>query len=156
MTRLYPPFVAGRSGIGFLLIRIVVGAAMVMHGWQKIGSPFHWMDKMGNAPPAFLQGLSVLAEAGGGAAILLGLLTPLAALGLVCDLAYALFLVHLPKGDPFVASGGGSSYERALVYLAASLAILLTGPGRYSLDALLFRRRTSVIKASAWARPTAA
>jgi len=131
---------------------------MILHGWQKIGNPFHWMDKMGSAPPWFLQGLAVLAEVGGGAALVVGLLTPLAALGLVCDMAYALFLVHLPKGDPFVApAASGGSYERALVYLAAALAVILTGPGRYSLDALLFRNHTPVIhRASQWARSTAA
>jgi putative oxidoreductase len=158
MRRFYPPFVGGRSGFGLLLIRLAVGAAMILHGWQKIGNPFHWMDKMGSAPPALLQGLAVLAEVGGGAALVVGLLTPLATLGLACDMAYALFLVHLPKGDPFVAaSASGSSYEKALVYLAASICVMLTGPGRYSLDALLFRNHTSVIlKASPWARSTAA
>ena len=157
MRRLYPPFVGGRSGIGLLLIRVVVGTAMVLHGWQKIGNPFHWMDRMGNAPPAFLQGLAVLAEVGGGAALVVGLLTPLVTLGLACDMAFALLLVHLPKGDPFIAaSANGSSYERALVYLAASLAVMLTGPGRYSLDARLFRYRATVIQKASWARPTAA
>ena len=157
IRRLYPPFVGGRSGIGLLLLRIAVGAAMILHGWQKIGNPFHWMDKMGSAPPSFLQALSVFAEVGGGAALIVGLLTPLATLGIACDMAYALFLVHLPKGDPFVAaSAGGSSYEKALIYLAASLCVMLTGPGRYSLDALLFRRRTAVIRAVSQARPSAA
>src|SRR5262245_47692948 len=156
MRRFYPPFFGGRVGMGLLAIRIVLGAAMVLHGWQKIGNPFHWMDKMGSAPPAFLQGLAVLAEVGGGAALIVGLLMPLATLGLVCDMAYALFLVHLPKGDPFVAaSASGSSYEKALVYLATALCLMLTGPGRYSLDALLFPRRGSVIH-RAWVRPTAA
>jgi len=154
MRRVFPPFVGGRTGIGLLLIRIVAGAALIAHGMPKIGNPFHWMDKAGNAAPAFLQGLAALAEFGGGAALILGLLTPLAALGIACDMAYALFLVHLPKGDPFVANSGGS-YEKALIYLATSIALMLTGPGRYSLDAQFFRSGASVIH-KAWVRPTAA
>ena len=123
------------------MLRVVVGTAFVLHGWQKIENPFHWMDQFPNAPPAFLQGLSVLAEVGGGAALILGLLTPIATLGLACDMFYALAFVHLAHGDPFVAAGNGPSYERALVYLAVSAAVMLVGPGRFALDAMLFKRR---------------
>lgn len=158
MRTLYPAFLRGRTGAALLLLRLVVGSAMVLHGWQKIGSPFHWMDKMPSAPPAFLQGLAVLAEVGGGAALIAGLLTPLAAIALICDMSYALLFVHWPKGDPFVAaSANSSSYERALVYLVAAVALFLTGPGRYSLDAILFRRRDLVLKSrNPWVHPSAA
>jgi putative oxidoreductase len=158
MKTLYPAFLRGRTGAALLLLRLVVGSALVLHGWQKIGNPFHWMDKMPDAPPAFLQGLAVLAEVGGGAALIVGLLAPIAALGVICDMAYALIFVHWPKGDPFVAAtASGSSYERALVYLAAAVALFLTGPGRYSLDALLFKRRDLVIQSrNPWVRSTAA
>ena len=92
-------------------------------------------------PPAFLQGLSVLAEFGGGIALILGLLTPLASFGLTCNMLVALFMVHLQMGHPFVASGkGGPSFEPALDYLAAAVCILIAGPGCISLDALLFGR----------------
>ena len=157
MRRLYPPLIGGRTGIGLLLVRIVVGAAFIFHGWQKIGNPFHWMDRMPNAPPAFLQGMAVFAEVGGGTMLILGLLTPLAAFLLACDMGYALAFVHLPKGDPFIAAtASGASYEKALVYLAVSIAVLLAGPGRYAMDALLFKPRGSATDARAWIRPTAA
>ena len=158
MRAIYPAFVRGRAGVALLLLRIVVGSALVLHGWQKIGNPFHWMDRMPDAPPAFLQGLAVLAEVGGGVALIAGLLTILAGLGIAFDMAYALILVHLPKGDPFVAaSANGPSYERALVYLAAAVAVVLAGPGRYSLDALLFKRNDLVVTSrSTWVRSTAA
>ncbi len=52
---------------------------------------------------------------------------------------YALAFVHLAHGDPFVAAGNGPSYERALVYLAVSVAVMLVGPGRFALDAMLFK-----------------
>jgi putative oxidoreductase len=158
MRRLYPPFVRGRAGIGLLLVRIVVGAAFIFHGWQKIGNPFHWMEGMPDAPPAFLQGMAVFAEVGGGAMLILGFLTPLAAFLLACDMGYALAFVHLPKGDPFIAAAAnGSSCERALVYLAVAVAVFLAGPGRYALDAMLFGRRGAFLAdESAWTHPNAA
>ena len=58
--------------------QLVVGTAFVLHGWQKMGNPMHWMDQMPGAPPAFLQLAAVLAEVGGGAFLIAGLLTPLA------------------------------------------------------------------------------
>lgn len=50
----------------------------------------------------------------------------------------ALAKVHLPQGHPFVSRTGGPSYELAAVYLACAILFLLLGPGRLSLDALLF------------------
>lgn len=121
---------------GLLLFRVVVGAAFVLHGFGKIQSPFDWM---GDAPiPGFLQALAALSEFGGGITLILGLLTPLTALGLIATMIGALGLAHLPMGHPFVASGPGEpSYELALVYLVSALLVLFTGPGRFSLDALL-------------------
>jgi putative oxidoreductase len=52
----------------------------------------------------------------------------------------AIGMVHVPKGDPFVGQGG-ASWELAAVYLACGILFLLLGPGRISLDALLFGRR---------------
>src|SRR4029077_9786831 len=102
------------------------------------GAPFQWMGP--NGPPAFLQGLSVLAEFGGGIAIILGLLTPLASFGLICNMLFALFMVHLKMGHPFVAAGPGKpSFEPAADYLAVALCLLIAGPGCLSLDALIFR-----------------
>ena len=94
----------------------------------------------GEGVPSFLQALAALAEFGGGIALLLGLLTPLAALGIVCQMLGALFMVHFPMGHPFVAATGGPSYELPLVYLALAILLLVMGPGRWSFDALLFGR----------------
>jgi putative oxidoreductase len=91
--------------------------------------------------PGILQALAALSEFGGGIALILGLLTPIAMIGLICTMLTAIFTVHLKAGDPFVARGGGRSWELAGLYLGAALMVLLAGPGRFSLDALLFGKR---------------
>ncbi len=141
MRRLYAPFLGGRRGIGLLFLRLVVGTAFILHGWQKIENPFHWMDKTPHAAPAFLQGLAVLAEVGGGAALILGLLTPLATFLLACAMFAGMALVHWPAGDPFVSPKMWPAYEPALVYFAVAITVMLVGPGRISLDAALFKKR---------------
>ncbi len=91
--------------------------------------------------PGVFQALAALAEFGGGLCWVLGLLTPVASLLILGEMAVALGMVHLPQGHPFVASPpGGPSYEPALGYLAIAVALLLVGPGKLSLDAWLFGR----------------
>jgi putative oxidoreductase len=143
MRRFYPGFIGGFGGVALLLLRLCVGAAFILHGWPKIQNPFGWMQMMGmdHPAPSALQALGALAEFGGGIALVLGLLTPLAALGIICQMIGALLLVHLPHGDPFVAQG--PSFERAPVYLTIGIALLALGPGLWSVDALLFGRRSS-------------
>ena len=148
MRKLYPMFVGGFGGVALLLLRLVVGLAFIMHGWPKIQNPMGWMNAMGGSSvPSFLQALAAFAEFGGGIALILGLLTPIAAFGLICQMMAALIIVHLPAGHPFVAQGG-PSYELALVYLAASLALIALGPGKLSLDAILFGGRELVRRTS--------
>jgi putative oxidoreductase len=136
MFRLYPAFVRGPGAVGLLLLRVVVGAAFILHGWPKIQNPTGWMGPDADMPGA-LQALAAVAEFGGGAALLLGLLTPLAALGIAGTMATAIYKVHL--NDPFVGAPGKPSKELAAVYLAAAVLFLLFGPGVLSLDALLAR-----------------
>jgi len=127
---------AQRGSTAVLLLRLVAGVAFLHHGWGKITNPFHWMDGAPGAPPAILQALAALAEFGGGLGLVLGLLTPVCIVGISCTMAYAVYF-HISKGDPFVAKGGGGSYELALVYLVTMLSLMLTGPGRYSVDQYL-------------------
>ncbi len=126
--------VKGKGAVALLALRLVAGPAFILHGLPKIQNAFVWMGAEASIP-GWLQALAAFCEFAGGIALLLGLLTPLAALGIACVMAYAMFGVHIPKGDPFV--GMGSSWELAAVYLAIMIALILRGAGEYSLDALI-------------------
>ena len=139
MQRLYPEFVGGARAVALLFLRLVAGTAFVLHGWPKIQHATSWMPA--EAPiPGWLQFLAALSEFGGGIAWILGALTPLFSFGLICTMGFATFLVHVRMGHPFVAdpSSHGPSYEAALGYLAIAVVLLLVGPGRLSVDSLLF------------------
>jgi putative oxidoreductase len=137
MNRLFAPFVAGKGAYGLLALRILVGIAFMLHGWPKIQNPTGWMGP--DAPvPGFLQFLAAFSEFFGGMAILVGLLTPIAALGIFFTMLVAA-KTHMDKGGQFV--GGEGSYEMAAVYAAIMVMFMLVGPGRLSLDYLVFGKR---------------
>lgn len=138
MIQLLKPIrLSARVSAGLLAIRLVAGLAFMYHGSGKIRDPFGWMGPDAAFPGA-LQALAALSEFGGGLAWMLGLLTPLASLGLACTMAVATGLHAAVIGDPFVSQSGGGSYEPALGYLAVAVLILLAGPGRFSLDRIIF------------------
>lgn len=138
MNKIFGEFIGGRAAYGLLAIRVVFGGALALHGLQKMGNPFGWMGP--EAPvPGVLQFLAFFSEFAGGLALVFGLLTPLAALGVLATMAVAALLAH--GADPWVAAPGKGSKEAALGYLAFALLMLLSGPGRVSLDALLFGRK---------------
>lgn len=132
-----PEVVGGKGGVAILLLRLIAGAAFIQHGWPMMQHPFGWMGPDA-AMPGLLQALAAFAEFGGGIALILGLLTQLAALGITCVMLTAIFMVHLPHGDPFI---GPRSYELAAVYLVIMIVFLLRGAGQFSLDALLFGKK---------------
>jgi len=120
-----------------LLLRLIVGVAFLFHGWGKIQAPFAWMPPEA-AVPGILQFLAAVSEFGGGLALILGLLVPLAMLGLSITMLVAASMHIFVMKDPFVSMTGGSSYELALVYLGIAILFMAIGPGKFSLDAKIF------------------
>ena len=111
-------------------VRKLHGLSVTIHKW---GWPY----------PVHQAWLAALTEFGGGILILIGLLSRLAALGLLSTMMVAIIKVHWTGPnvlDPaWMTMKGGWEYPGVLALLA--LAILLGGPGRSSLDGLIFRRR---------------
>lgn len=127
---------SNRFGIALLLLRIVVGTAFILHGAPKIGHASTWMDEMRFHPAAELQVMAAIAEFCGGWALLFGIATRLAAALISGDMLVAIAAVHLPAHQPFVASHG-ASMELPVVYLIGTIAIIIAGPGRWSVDAFI-------------------
>src|SRR5947209_17219942 len=125
--------------LGLTLLRTIVGALFVGHGTQKL---FGWFGGHGpDATGQFFESLGLrpgkrhamsagAAEAGGGALIALGFLTPAAAAAIIGTMATAIRTVHLKNG-PWVSNGG---YEYNLVLIATMVALADVGPGEFSLD----------------------
>jgi putative oxidoreductase len=133
-----------RFDLGLAVLRIVVGIVFLVHGYQKLfvmgmGGVTEFFMQIGAPLPGLSTPLVSLLEFAGGIALILGVLTPVVALLFAADMLGALLLVHLPNG--FSASEGG--YEFVLTLFAASLALTLTGPGAYALDAAFRRGRAA-------------
>lgn len=126
------------ADVSLLLMRLVAGSAMMLHGWGKIQNPFGWMGEGAWAPGIF-QALAALSEFGGGLAWIIGLLTPLASMGIGSTMAVAFYSHAVLRGDPFVGRGG--SFEKPVLFLCIALVLFAIGPGRFSLDRILFGHR---------------
>jgi len=126
------------ASTALLLLRLVAGVAFMLHGWSKIQNPFGWMP--GDSTPGIFQALAALSEFGGGLAWILGLLTPLASLGILSTMTVAAGFHAIQRGDPFVGKGG-PSWELAAIYFCIALVLIAVGPGRFALDRFVFGSR---------------
>jgi putative oxidoreductase len=119
---------------------VVLGALMIAHAYQKISSgPAEFGRLLAGlgVPAASVMGYVVTyTELVGGALLVVGLLSRLAALALIVDLVVAIALVKVNVGL-IAPHGMGAGAELDLSYIAGFLAILLGGPGRFSLDRLI-------------------
>lgn len=141
MKRVLPPFVGDPGAIGLLALRLMAGFGLIMHGYPKLVHLFSWLPATSNVPP-IVQAAIPLVQVIGGACLIFGLFTPIAALCITIQMGYA---VHYFKsrGDIFVAPmrQTGTSYETALLYMMIGFLFLMTGPGRHALDYYMFGGR---------------
>ncbi len=130
-----------RLDAGLALLRIITGSVFLAHGAQKLfvfglTGVTGAFTQMGAPMPTITGPLVSGLEFFGGIALIIGLLTRLVGLGFAIDMLGAIFIVHLAGGF-FVPKG----VEFVLMLFAAGATLALTGPGAFSVDAALARRR---------------
>jgi putative oxidoreductase len=127
---------------GILVLRLVLGLLMAAHGSQKL---FGWFgghglaaisgmfESLGFRPGRFFAPAAAISEVGSGLLVALGLFGPVGPALMLTVMIVAAVSVHLPNGL-FATSNG---IEVPLLYGVGAAALALTGPGVFSLDALL-------------------
>ena len=127
---------------GLLIARLVFGLLMAVHGSQKLfgwfGGPgmsgtAAFVTRLGFRPGRLFAAANAVAEGGGGVLLAVGLFEPAAAAAIISVMIVAIGTVHWANG--LLAATNG--IELPLLYLTAALSLALTGPGAYSLDAVL-------------------
>lgn len=145
------------GSLGLLVLRAAAGGFMAVHGWGKVqmlfsSEPpkFPFPDPFGLGPTMSLVGAAG-AEFVCSLLVLVGFATRLSAIPVVFTMAVAAFYVH--ASDPIFARAEGNSKEPALLFLLMFLALVFTGAGAFSLDAVLSGRRPIRVPAPAPANP---
>lgn len=127
------------TDLALLLLRAVTGGLLAGHGAQKLFGSFGgpgfagtagWVESLGLRPGKVWAGLAGLGEFGGGLLTLLGLGGPLGQILTISVMKMATFKAH--AGKPIWVTSGGA--ELPVVNLTVGTALMMTGPGRYSLD----------------------
>jgi putative oxidoreductase len=135
--------------LAILVLRVAAGLIFIPHGWGKVGgsggAAAFAADMAAYGIPPFLGHVAAWAELVGGALLVVGLLTRIDAFLLACTMFVAAFIVQLPDALYEVPAGGSKflggirGIELPLAMFAICLGVLLLGPGRISLDAVVAR-----------------
>jgi putative oxidoreductase len=123
---------------GSLFLRAALGITMLAHGWNhawgggKLPGTARWFESIGIRPGKVHALLATVTELGSGTLLILGLLTPLAAAGVVGTMLVALIANHIRNG--FFIFRPGEGYEYVLFIVLSGFATGAIGGGKVSLD----------------------
>jgi len=133
-----------------LIIRVMLGLVMFPHGAQKL---LGWYDGFGFAGtmgffteqihiPAALAFLVIMGESFGSLGLIAGFLTRFSAFGMLCTMLGAIFMVHLPNGFfmNWFGKQAGEGFEYHLLVIGMSLALLVAGGGKWSVDGAIAKK----------------
>lgn len=141
-----------------LTLRIAIGLIFIPHGWSKVfgseGASAFAHDVTSYHLPVFLGYAAAYSELFAGALLIIGVLTRIDAFLLACTMFVATFVVQLPEAlhDPDNANANKffasmHAIELPLALLAASVALVFLGGGRWSVDELVAGRRSAAAQA---------
>jgi putative oxidoreductase len=126
--------------VGLLVLRLVLGVTLAAHGYNKffgggrIPGTARWFESIGMKPGKFHATVAATTEMAAGLGLAAGLLTPIPAAGFVSLMLVAAWTVHRHNGFFIVKEG----WEYNLVLAVSAIAVATVGPGRLSLDWLIF------------------
>ncbi|WP_182630149.1 DoxX family protein [Pantoea hericii] len=128
--------------VGLLVARILMPILFITAGWGKItgyAGTQQYMEAMG--VPGFMLPLVILLEFGGGLAILFGFLTRFTALFTAGFTILTAFLFH----SNFAEGVNQLMFMKNLSIAGGFLVLGLVGPGAYSIDRLISKRKPLTI-----------
>ena len=121
-----------------LVFRVAVGAVMLAHGVNhlfrggKVAGTARWFESLGMRPGKLHALLASWTEIGAGALLVLGLLTPLAAAGVIGVMLVAWITNH--RGNGFFIFRPGEGWEYVMTLTVCGFVLAVLGPGEWSLD----------------------
>lgn len=121
-----------------VVLRVIFGLFLAYHGYNKIAGPggldgtTGWFGSIGMRWPRWQARLAATTEIGAGLLLAAGLLTPLAAAGVIGLMIVAIVVAHWKVGFFIFKEGQGWEYCASIAVAAWAVAIL--GPGELSLD----------------------
>ena len=124
--------------LALLILRAAVGGVMVAHGINhifgggKIAGTAGWFGSMGMRRPLTQAWLASLTEIGGGALLIVGLLTPLGGAAVIGVMTVAWAINH--RGNGFFIFRPGEGWEYVMTLAVTGVALGAVGPGRWSID----------------------
>lgn len=127
---------------GLAILRIVLGIAFAVHGWQKLSGGVDgvagFFGSLGIPAPGLIAWIVTIVELVGGLFLIAGFLTPIVGILLFINMIGAIIYARL--SGPFI-DGGGISWEKEAVFAAAALCLVLAGPGAWSVDDVVIDTR---------------
>ena len=118
------------GNLAALILRVALGGLMAGHGAQKLFGSFGGPGMQGTTGFMEMLGMRPGRPFGGGLLTLLGFFSPVGPIGVIGSMAIAWTKAHW--GKPIWVTEGGA--ELPLTNIAAATALIVNGPGKYSLD----------------------
>ena len=135
---------------GLAILRIVLGIAMLVHGWSKLSGGVDnvagfFGGQLGIPAPQLMAWVVTIVELVGGILLVVGFLTQIVGILIALDMLGAILFAYLLRGAPIIIESGAISWEKEAVFAAAALCIALAGPGAWSVDDVVAENRTRAV-----------
>jgi len=146
---MWKKLLATSNSLPLAILRVTLGIVMFPHGAQKM---LGWFGGQGFAAtmggfehqgiPAVFACLAILAEFLGGLGLIFGLLSRIAAFGILCNMVVAVLRVHASNGlfMNWTGTHKGEGFEYHLLAIAMAIVVMAAGAGAWSLDRWLARK----------------